>query len=152
MTTDARVLPRLDDEWFSIDRPVLLAIAQELKKPWPTADASAIARSTNLPLRDVVRAGFNLADRYIDVINQTTNDGPDWRALRLTEDGRREVGIWPNEDAAVDRFIAALIEVEKNAQESEKPKIRQAREAVTGLGRDVLVDVVSAFITGRMTM
>jgi hypothetical protein len=69
----------------------------------------------------------------------------------VTADARRAVGQWPSIDTLSDRLVAALQDAaEHESDPLKKTKLRSAADAVTGMGRDIFVGVVTAAATGAL--
>ena len=69
----------------------------------------------------------------------------------VTAEARRAVGRWPSHETMAARLLAALeAAVEQEEDPVRKGRLRAAAEAVAGIGRDVLVSVLSAAATGAL--
>jgi hypothetical protein len=143
--------PLLDSVWYSTDRPVLLGIAEALvASPRGFIPAEQIATSVAIPLNEVVAAGQRLNGEYVRIEDLTTFDGPDWAAMALTPMGLREVGLWPNSEAALDRFVAALESAAAKAAPEEKERLKAVIAAIGGMGRDLATSVIGAILTAQL--
>ena len=96
----------------------------------------------------------HLGEQHLTVRDMSTYDGPDCYVDGITAEGLRAAGQWPSPEAAVDRFIAAIDEQINNTAEGTPrlSRLRTLRESVTGIGREVLVEVMGAVVTGRIPM
>lgn len=147
----------LEDVWSSRDLPVLIAAARLLNEhPGRRVDRSALEAATGRDTDDVDRALVNLNVRYLDVNLMMASGGVIVRAQvrSITEAGLRTVGQWPSPEVAADRLLAALDElIARTADGSPKQsKLKAARESLLAAGRDVLVGVAGAAITGRLPL
>lgn len=71
----------------------------------------------------------------------------------VTSSARRAVGQWPSIETFYDRIIAGLTETEEQETDvGKKSKLRSALNALTDLGRDTLVTVLSNTITRGLGM
>ena len=70
----------------------------------------------------------------------------------MTERGRREVGIWPSEQTALERMIEQLQAIADNtdADDDTRSRARKALDSFTGAGRDIAISVASAIVTGQV--
>ena len=72
--------------------------------------------------------------------------------MRLTEKGLQATAGWPSTqaDAIVASLIAAFDErIESATSAEERTKLARARDALLGLGREVLADVIVDQMTRR---
>lgn len=144
----------LPDLWVSRDHPILIAAAQLLEEGRPPITSNAVAARAGVELQAAVRALLHLGRDHLEIRDSSTYDGPDCYLLGITPDGLRVAGQWPTPETAVDRFIAALDEQIENTVEGtpRASRLRSLRDNVTGIGREVLVEVMGAVITGRIPM
>jgi hypothetical protein len=73
------------------------------------------------------------------------------RIAQVSAEARRLTGAWPTPEIAADRFedaLARLIEAETN--DERRSKLVKARDAAAGIGRDVLVRLLSHALTGQI--
>jgi hypothetical protein len=66
--------------------------------------------------------------------------------MRLTEKGLQATAGWPSTqaDSIVASLIAAFDErIESATSEEERTKLSRARDALLGLGREVLADIIA---------
>lgn len=139
----------MDARWTSHELPVLEAVAtitfDETRARAPI-DLGELAQllgrdlgSVRLSVQILADAGYLKLDGGIGA----------WTINSITERGLRATGAWPD-DAAVlaDRVVAALDERADSEPEPEtRSRLRAASGALTGVGRDLLVDVMGAVIT-----
>jgi hypothetical protein len=68
-----------------------------------------------------------------------------------TGHARRVVGAWPTPEGLADRIIATLNEAAYNEpDEAKKGKLRRGADAVAGVGKDMLTDVMAQVVTRGM--
>ncbi len=140
----------LPDTWYSRDFLVLREVARRVESG-ESLQAGDIARELGMDWLVVGKAGSRLKDDGYLTAGEAMGRGVT-RFIDVTAKGRREVGQWPNPDVAADRLVAALqAAVEKAPTEEAKGKARRALEAVTGAGRDFLIDVASGVVTGQIS-
>lgn len=142
----------LPDLWVSRDLPVLLAAAELLEGARPPITSNAVAARAGVELAATVRALLHLGHEHLEIRESSTYDGLDCYVLGITAEGLRASGQWPSAEAAVDRLFAALDEqIDNTVEDTPKAsRLRAIREGIAGVGRDVLVDVMGAVITGRI--
>ena len=64
---------------------------------------------------------------------------------------RRAVGHWPTAESVSDQLIAALLQAtDREADRERKSKLRSAAETLGGVGREILVAVVSTVIASHV--
>jgi hypothetical protein len=142
-------LDRMD--WNEV-RPVLAATYRLLDESDSTT-AEQIAQDLGRPLDDarLKRALGLLYDAgYID--GPTIDALPYPVHIEFTEKGLRETAGWPKDGGGGDQ-IEALIRVldeyieSDETPEEEKGRLRRAREAFVGVGRDVAVRVLTEYVS-----
>lgn len=143
--------PRLDDVWTTRDYPVLVTVARMLEQN-DMVQAVEVAEATGRPHRDVVLALVNLGHKHLTVQDSSTYDGRDNYVTGIRPGGLEAVGQWPSSDVAAERLIAALDALaDKSPVDSPKRKrLLAVRDGFLNAGRDVMVDVAAAMITGRI--
>jgi hypothetical protein len=144
-------LPRLDDVWAARDYPVLVAVARLLEEQ-DLLQAGDIALYCGLSQREVVLALTNLGHRHLVVTDASTYDGRDNYVTGIRPEGLEAVGQWPSAGVAADRLIAALDAlVDTSPMDSPKRnRLVAIRDGLLTAGRDVMVDVAAAVISGRI--
>ena len=142
----------LQDRWATRDFPVLLAAARKVDALHLNVRASELADELGMSPDDVMSALIALDPTYVET--KEDRRGPNILAnvavLRLTERGRRAVGLWPGEDSAdaLVRVLEAAADAE--ADPVEQGKLRKAAKAVGTVSRDVLVEIVAAVASRQM--
>lgn len=140
-----------DRTWEQRELPILESVAQiEVEGRMYRTDTGTIAdmvgidrRTTGIALRSLLLAG------YIEGASEDDAGGSvGVSAPRLLERGRRAVGQWP-QDNAFDDLLALLEARIEEAEPERRGKLVKARDGLLTLGRDVGVEVLGAFLTGR---
>lgn len=144
------------DTWTSRDLPVLAAAAALLDLDGQIYNESELESAVGLPRQEVIRALKVLNGPYLDVdlFGDMGRKVLRYNVRGITADGLRAVGQWPSPDIAADRMIQAIDSlIEGSAEGSPKSgKLKAARDALLGIGRDVFVDIAGAAITGRIPL
>jgi len=145
---------RLDDLWSARDYPVLVAVARRLREAPRPLMSHELAEVTGLHHQEVVGALTNLGHRHLDVRDASSEGVRDNYVVGIMPAGLEAVGQWPSPDAAADRLVAALnAMIDATADGSPKQsRLKAARDGLLAAGRDVIVDVAGAAITGRLPM
>jgi len=145
--------PRLNDVWTSRDYPVLVAVAQLLEEH-DLLQSGEIAAYCGRDQREVVLALTNLSHRHLVVRDASTYDGRDNYVTGILPDGLEAVGQWPSSDVAADRLLEALDALADSApvDSPKRNRLIAIRDALLSAGRDVVVDVAGAVISGRIPM
>jgi len=118
--------------------------------------ADAIAFEGEADRADVAAALVRLNTRYLEVKVSYAFGGTivSCAAQGVTEPGLREVGMWSSPAAVADRLIAALEALIDNTAEGspKQSRLRAARDGLLGAGRDIMVEIAGAAITGRLPL
>jgi hypothetical protein len=113
----------------------------------------AVAAELALPEPEVKLAMRNLHRGGQIVAHVVHDGGGDWDiwASDVTRDGLERSGAWPTPDGAADRIIAALEEIEANTDDEDtRSRVRKILDAAAGNGKQILVGVAAAAITGQL--
>jgi DNA-binding Lrp family transcriptional regulator len=141
----------LQDTWTSRDLPVLREAARLLDSATGWARFSQLADATRLSLAEVEAAVSALeSDGYITARRVWPREAS--RVGSLSAEARRQVGLWPTPESALDRMIAALEAIAANVDEDEdtRSRARKILDGLTGAGREVGIAVVGAAISGQI--
>ena len=141
----------LTDQWETRDRPVLLAIARRLSEKPSTFDAREL-EIEGLTAEQVVQAADALIPTYVHgKSHRSWQTGPFAVAINaLTDQARREVGLWPQGDTAVEALLDALRQAEDLANDpDDKTALRKAGGQLASVSRNVLADLTTAFIRSQ---
>ena len=151
ITTD-----RLDNVWTDLDFPVLVETVRRLNSGENHVLSRAIAGALDRAEPDVVAALIRLNTRYLDVKVERAWGGKValCQVTGVTEEGLREVGVWPSPEVAADRLIAALDALIDTTTDGspKQSRLKAARDGLLATGREVLVEVAGAAITGRLPL
>lgn len=141
----------LDDTWFAIDLPVLEKTVELLEgEPVGLRDTD-VAEGVGLPVEDVRRALARLENGYVEMRWAMRGPGRLGRIIGVNSDARRAVGQWPTGEVIATRLLAELDErVEATSDPDERSKLVRVRDALTGMGRDIFVDVAGAALSRTM--
>lgn len=138
--------------WETRDLPVLCALVAAFDEgvPPPIGVQELVGR-TGLDADTVQAALWALAGEqpsFFEYRDASTFDGRDLMVELVTGHARRTVGTWPTAEVWADRLVHALIQAaEEEPDEARRGKLRRAADVLGGLGRDVLIDVISAVVT-----
>jgi hypothetical protein len=144
-------------DWQQDVRPVLVAVYE--------AQMSEEAKDIRGPLTNQARINEKLGrpadDNRLDLAMDTLAEADyieaarkpgDWLMVKVLERGLQEVAGWPKPGAdTYDLTLAAidrLIDEAPNADE--RGRLEKLRDGVVGVGRDVLVNVLSRAATGGL--
>ncbi|REF00363.1 hypothetical protein [Thermomonospora umbrina] len=143
------------ETWTSRDGPVLTAIVDLADEGRVHVSPHDVAERTGFDLRTVELALAALASESPPFFQFTdcTGFGDDIRTIDNIRDvsghARRTVGTWPTPEVLADRLVAGLQQAADNAEDEEEAgRLRRAGQAVSGLGRDVLVNVLGSALGG----
>ena len=109
---------------------------------------------TPLPVSGLTESQVQAALRRLDAAGYLVGLNADASypvvVVGVTEKALRAVGAWPTPEAFVDRLLARLSELAEDAPTSEeRSRARRLLDAVSSVGRDVLVNAAgSALGTG----
>lgn len=147
---------RLDDVWNALDFPVLKEAVRGMSGGARFVQYTDIAKALQLDKADVAAALVRLNTRYLEVKVSYAFGGTivSCAAQGVTEPGLREVGMWSSPEAVADRLIAALEALIDNTAEGspKQSRLRAARDGLLGAGRDIMVEIAGAAITGRLPL
>ncbi|HEY8721483.1 hypothetical protein [Pengzhenrongella sp.] len=68
----------------------------------------------------------------------------------ISAKARRELGLWPSAEAGADRLMAALDALIAQAKPADRSRLEKVRDGLVGAGRDMVVSVAAAVITGQI--
>jgi hypothetical protein len=132
----------------SRDLPFLVEVARRLEEAEKSVWAHDIAAYLGLEEMQAVNATDALVDdglvqvEYVDQFTLFT---------RISGEARRLTGLWPSPGTAADRLLAALDDaIRRAATPDERTRLEKMREGAAGVGRDLLVGVTTAMLTGQL--
>jgi hypothetical protein len=143
------------ETWVSRDKPLLQTIVALFDSGAAQVTSQDLVTATGQSyeqLRPALRAlafedppFFHFKD-HSSLGDRGTNVS---RILDVTGHGRRAAGTWPTPEDIADRIIEAFEQAAENApDEEEAGRLRRAGQAVAGVGRDVLVNLIAAGLGG----
>jgi hypothetical protein len=137
--------------WFERELPVLeaaIALLDGLGHPG-FVEVRSIANRTGTDPQQVFEALLAMQDEYVTLHFVGEGDPNLEMVTRVTPAGRRAVGQWPSAESLSDRLLVAMQDaLDHESDPVRRAKLRSVTAALTGMGREVLVSVVSAAITG----
>ena len=140
--------------WFDRDLPVLETVVTifEEKGGQGVVTVRQIAERTGMDPQQVFSALLAMQDVYVNLQLAIAIKDPNLqRVTGVTPGARIATGQWPSPESFADRLVKALETASEEAADgSEKTMLRRAYEALSGMGRDVLVSVVSAAASGAL--
>ena len=137
----------LEDRWTTRDFPVLREVARRVDETMQYVSVADVMQATGLPEADVIRAGVALAGAgLVDTMGAMGH--PVVRFTGISPEARRKVGLWPDAGDATDRLIWALEQkIEQTTDAEQRGRLAKLRDAVAGVGRDLMVEVTAAMLT-----
>lgn len=142
---------RLPSTWHTRELPVLIAAARVLETgDTATADGLLEVEDLELDLDAIEMALEALFPTYVDG-GRSPMRGGDVRGTlnltRLTDDGRRATGLWPDGNTAVDQLLNALRQAERlTSDPDDKDALRKASGQLASVTRSILAEVIAAVI------
>lgn len=141
----------LADRWHDRDLPVLIEIARLIEDGKHVLQDTVRDTLPELGELDVQSAFRALKPTYVEDIPRSTDTRAiawhGWPSLRLTERGRRAVGLWPREDAAADALVDLLNQAaDTTTDEDDAGALRKAGRLLKSVPGNVLSDVTAALI------
>lgn len=139
------------DTWAGRERPLLEAIAAGEAEHVRDVNTEWMIDRTGLTPEDVAAGLAALLDaEYIDAIDAGGGDDVSfYLRLKLRERGRRDVGTWPSEDSFTGLLDALDVAAENATDEETTSRLRRARDAVAGIGREVGTQVLTAWLKAQ---
>jgi hypothetical protein len=141
----------LTPTWPWREFPVLRETARIIDADTEGAGArfADVSDATGLSADDVLRAAHALDDGgFVELRMMTHNAG---KFVGITAAARREVGLWPSPENALDRMIAALEAIATNTDDEDtRTRARKILDGLTGAGKTIGLTVAAAAITGQI--
>jgi len=141
----------IEDVWFSRDLPLLRKTVRSIDSGRGRHECGKLAQAAGLD-EETGRRAFLSLERHGHVELHKAGGNVPLFVRDVGPDAYRLTGAYPDPATIATRLITELERAEADAPESDKGKFRRALDGVTGVGRDVLVEVVGAAITGRIPM
>ncbi len=141
--------------WFDRDLPVLeatISLLEERGYPGALVQVREIAERSGIEPGVVLTALAAMEHEYVSLnLVLAGSDSNPQMVSGVTAAARRAVGQWPSPETFADRLLVALeTTVEQEEDPVRKGRLRTAADPVAGIGRDVLVSVLSAAATGAL--
>lgn len=139
--------PEMIDSWTSWDQPILHSIVARYEADGHVT-AQQVLEDTGLDWHIVGRRVRVLRGRWIDA---DMDPGDGFTIFGISDEARTTLGAWPSPERAADRLLAAVQEaIEQAATPEERGRLEKVRDGLASVGRDLLVSIGSAVITGHM--
>jgi hypothetical protein len=142
----------VDDTWVSRDLPVLTAIV-ELRDRDPLEigpTVKDVADAIGFDVADVSRATEALDGSFI-MMQRMMSDPGDWFVVRVYAAARQAVGQWPSGESLVEQLVAGLRAAElAESDPVQKGRLRAAVDALSGIARDVVVEVAASVLSSSI--
>ena len=145
----------MEPTWFDRELPVLEATIQlfeERSYPAGLVRVGQIAERSGMDSLTVLKALIAMNPTYVSLHLVSAGEGPDPQIVKsVTTAARQAAGQWPSPETMSDRLLSALSSAaDREGDPVRKGHLRAAADALTGIGRDVLVNVMSAAATGAV--
>ncbi len=143
----------VEPTWFVRELPVLEAVVELLEEPdhlGAFVQVSQIVERTGIDAHTVHSALTAMEPVYVTVQRVLSGGDPNlYMVTGITAEARRAVGQWPSPELMVDSFLMALASaVDQEVDHDKKSRLRSAFDAITAVGRDVLVNVITSALIG----
>lgn len=145
----------VEDTWTNRDLPVLEAAVRGVDQHRVAGGGGGIpfqeiADQTGLRENDVYASARALEDAGL-VELRLVLPATRGRISAVSGQARQIAGSWPTEETYVDRLLAAVEALEANAtDEDTRSRLRKLRDGLAAAGRDLLVSVAAATISGQI--
>jgi len=107
-----------------------------------------IAERSGMPVQTTWAALAAMKREFVDVEIVGGGDPGNYFVTGVSDAARRAVGQWPSAETVADSLLDALSTAADSEQDPErKSKLRTAADAIGGVGRELLVSVVSSALT-----
>ena len=140
--------------WFDRELPVLEATIElfEAKQNLGMVSVAEIAEHSGIDPNEVFSSLLAMRGEYVELRLVMAGGDPNPQAVvDVSSDARREVGQWPTPELLADRLAEAIRTAADTEQDTErKTKLRALAEAAGVVGRDLLVNVVTAATIGSL--
>lgn len=144
---------QISDRWHTRDKHVLVEFARRIDGGETSVDSREVAAELDLDEAECARVAVALADDgYLTIAGKPISAWGSGPVIVLVADltgkGRRNTGIWPNEDTAVEQLLSALSKAELLADDpDDKTALRKAGGQLATVSRSVLAEVIAAVVT-----
>lgn len=141
-------LDPLPDRWHTRDFPVLLEVARAADAE-QEVNLDDIAATLDMRVGQIIAVLDALEDaRYLRYDGTEMLSGEvHVNFVRISERGRRVVGLWPNEEQAADALVELLGQAAEHVDdEDDAGALRRAGRLLRGVPSAVIADVTAALI------
>jgi hypothetical protein len=138
--------------WFTRDLPVLEATISILTEPQHPGfvDVRTIAERAKMDAHDVFDAVRDMSGVYVDLQRNVSPDPNGQLVMGVTPAARIAVGQWPSVDILSERLLAAFhVAAQQESDPVQKCTLSAISDALTQMGQQVVVAVLSAAISGH---
>jgi hypothetical protein len=140
----------LEDVWTTRDYPVLREVTERIDSGQSMVSSDEIAAAIGLSSEDARLAGLALERRGFVDLATASAAGPvffqnvDGAAYLVT-------GLHPDGDDALSGLVQALQQAaEQTGDEDERSRLRKAADGLLNVSREVMVGVMTAFLSQKM--
>jgi predicted ArsR family transcriptional regulator len=142
---------RLDDVWITRDYPVLVEVTRRVDQTRRPVRPAEISEALGVSADQVQAALAALRRRgLIDTADSRAMGGPATVVAVRDVAGAAYLmtGLHPDADDALTGLVEILRQAaDQVGDEEERPRLRRAADAITGVSRDVMVGVMTAYAT-----
>jgi len=143
-------MDQLEDTWSRRELPLLREAAGRLEAGETNLYVSALAEELAMDPNQAQLAVDALSDDgYLDGVRVEEIRGP-VVVTHISAKARRELGQWPSGEVGADRLMAALDSLIAQAKPDDRSRLEKIRDGLVGAGRDLVVSVAAAVITGQI--
>lgn len=139
------------DRWTTRDYPILIGAADRIDRTMSQPFMPhELARDLGREPDEVVRALLNLIPTYLHGRDEADFDGPNVIVTGLTDEGRRESGLWPKRGdhlASLAAAIEAAAEQTEDAQE--RGALRRIGDGLAAAPGNVAAGVLTAWLASQ---
>jgi hypothetical protein len=138
------------DRWASRDLPVLKSIVRRLDGRRAVIQARDVTEDTGLTAAEATAAVMNLR-RGSYVIAREVWAERDFMVTDITDKALYAAEVWPTEEMALDRMIAALETIAANTDDEDtRSRARRVLDGLADSGRQIGIAVAGAAISGKI--
>lgn len=142
----------MEPTWYSEDLPVLEATVELIDHHAgkQAITVGMVAERLGTDAETVWASLRRLKGEYVQVTVLLTGGNPNpYLISGVTPAARRAVGQWPSADVLADRLVSALeAAAQKATDEVQRSKLKAVSDAMAGLGKEVLVQLITRVATG----
>ena len=137
--------------WETIELPILEAVVG-MEDAVRSVTVANIAEASGLSTTHVSHGLRRLADGGYVTGRRIHGTGLPFELIgvRATELARRATGQWPAADPYAELMLALELRIDATADLEARGKLERLRDAVAGVGRDVITGVLTALATSAI--